>query len=226
MSDLEDSKLSTLIPMAQIPVDKIKARQVEGIRYMEERIAKIGVGVSKDGQDIFDALAKTMECRWHEQTIVVMESVLIQPPYRVEDCKGSDKNALTRVKKVLEGERRRLKLTDQPLQPHSNPKPATTGKPNSPSSTAPSAAATSASSKQQPAKPPTTVSTDSSAGKMKPSSAPTSGENKGSKAPKSPPASSVVPGSTAPSGSSAATSAGGGGAWVTKGKGGGKGRGK
>jgi protein LSM12 len=43
--------------------------------------------------------------------MIVHEAVIITPPYRVEDCKGpKDKQeVLVRVKKVLEGERRKLK---------------------------------------------------------------------------------------------------------------------
>ena len=34
------------------------------------RASKIGIGVSKEGQQLFDALAKTMDCRWSGTTIV------------------------------------------------------------------------------------------------------------------------------------------------------------
>jgi hypothetical protein len=43
--------------------------------------------------------------------MIVHEAVIISAPYRVEDCKGQkDKQeVLNRVRKVLEGERRKLK---------------------------------------------------------------------------------------------------------------------
>lgn len=52
-----------------------------------------------------------MPIRWHNQEMIVHEAVIIAPPYRAEDCKGAkDKQeVLNRVKKVLEGERRKLK---------------------------------------------------------------------------------------------------------------------
>ena len=47
--------------------------------------------------------------------MIVSEAVIITPPYRVEDCKGSkDKQeALIRIKKVLEGERRKIKEKEE-----------------------------------------------------------------------------------------------------------------
>lgn len=43
--------------------------------------------------------------------MIVHEAVIISPPYRIEDCKcPKDKQeVLNRVKKVLDGERRKLK---------------------------------------------------------------------------------------------------------------------
>lgn len=55
-----------------------------------------------------------MPIRWHNQEIIVHDAVIIAPPYRLEDCKGAkDKQeTLNRVRKVLEGERRKLKEKD------------------------------------------------------------------------------------------------------------------
>jgi hypothetical protein len=43
--------------------------------------------------------------------MIVHEAVIIPPPYRVEDCRaGNDKQeVLIRVRKVLEGERKKLR---------------------------------------------------------------------------------------------------------------------
>lgn len=56
-----------------------------------------------------------MPVRWHNQEIVVYDAVIIAPPYRIEDCKGTkDKQeTLIRVRKVLEGERKKLKEREE-----------------------------------------------------------------------------------------------------------------
>ncbi|KAI8062911.1 anticodon-binding domain-containing protein [Gongronella butleri] len=106
------SKLTSYLPVNPVHMDRIVAREQEAVRSIRQQAAKIGVGVTKDAQDIFDALTKTLPCRWANDTIVVMDEVIITPPYDVANCKANTSAAasLARVKKVLEGERRRLKI--------------------------------------------------------------------------------------------------------------------
>jgi hypothetical protein len=56
-------------------------------------------------------LHSNIPVRWHNQEIIVLDHVIIVPPYRPEDCKaGKDKQeTLIRVRKILEGERKKLK---------------------------------------------------------------------------------------------------------------------
>mgnify|MGYP002630218891 FL=1 len=70
------------------------------------RIDNIGENVSAEAQEIFDALARTLPCRWKEQVIVVLEEVTIAPPY--VEPKGGDDLFRDRIKNVLVHERRRL----------------------------------------------------------------------------------------------------------------------
>ncbi|ORE10925.1 hypothetical protein BCV72DRAFT_220706 [Rhizopus microsporus var. microsporus] len=93
-----------------IHLDVVKNREMEAMRGFSEQVSKMGVGVSKEGQDIFYALSKTLPCRWSKDTIIVMDEVYITPPYGIEDCKSSHTTSLARVKKVLEGERKRLNI--------------------------------------------------------------------------------------------------------------------
>lgn len=47
--------------------------------------------------------------------MIVHEAVIIPPPYRAEDCKGpkEKQEVLNRVRKVLEGERRKIKEKEE-----------------------------------------------------------------------------------------------------------------
>ena len=65
--------------------------------------ARRGKGVSKEGQEIFDALVKTLPTRWDGTRIVVNDQVLIEAPYRSEDCKASKEQggALAQVRRVV-----------------------------------------------------------------------------------------------------------------------------
>ena len=49
--------------------------------------------------------------RWHGDQIIVHEAVIIPAPYRVEDCQGAapKQEIVNRVKKMLQGEREKLK---------------------------------------------------------------------------------------------------------------------
>ncbi|KAG0089498.1 hypothetical protein BGZ92_004691 [Podila epicladia] len=110
-SNITNNIYSTVVPaVGYIQLDKIQQREQQAIRDAQVAAARIGVGVSSSAQDIFDALSKTLPCRWAKDSIVVMDEVIIAPPYEPENCKAnaSASYTLARVKKVLEGERFRL----------------------------------------------------------------------------------------------------------------------
>ncbi|KAJ1733538.1 hypothetical protein LPJ72_002821 [Coemansia sp. Benny D160-2] len=94
----------------KVPTSTIEARKRRGLMQAQERASRIGVGVSDKGQAIFDALSKTLPCRWHQGKIVVLDEVSIEPPYDVDNCRELTEGSfsLQRVKKVLQGELGRL----------------------------------------------------------------------------------------------------------------------
>ena len=60
--------------------------------------------MSKEAQDIFDGLYRTLPTRWDGDNIVVNDAVVITAPYRAEDCRvggGQQAGMLGRVKKVV-----------------------------------------------------------------------------------------------------------------------------
>ncbi|XP_013917536.1 PREDICTED: protein LSM12 homolog isoform X2 [Thamnophis sirtalis] len=72
----------------------------------EEKLSQayaISAGVSLEGQQLFQTIHKTIkDCKWQEKNIVVMEEVVIAPPYQVENCKGKEGSALSHVRKIVE----------------------------------------------------------------------------------------------------------------------------
>ena len=78
-------------------------REAANAREAEKRAMRVGIGVSKEAQAIFDALAKTMPCAWEDKTIVVLGEVALTEPYSLDACqsRSGDMDTLDRVKKVL-----------------------------------------------------------------------------------------------------------------------------
>ncbi|KAL4458196.1 hypothetical protein ABPG75_013061 [Micractinium tetrahymenae] len=95
-------------PLPAVDLGRCREREEKAVRAAEAEAAKIGVGVGRTAQAIFDALAKTMPCRWDGDRIVVLDEIVVAPPY--ETCKSlhNDDAAAMRVKKVLDAERQRL----------------------------------------------------------------------------------------------------------------------
>ncbi|KAJ2612115.1 hypothetical protein H4S08_002848 [Coemansia sp. RSA 1365] len=93
-----------------VPVAVIETRKQRALAQEKERASRIGVGVSDRAQSIFEALSKTMPCRWEKDRIVVLDEVIIESPYTVDSCceVNSAAFSLSRVKKVLQGELNRL----------------------------------------------------------------------------------------------------------------------
>lgn len=108
-----DGSLTTAQPaIGPIDTKQLKQREETRIRTLREEEQDRGKGVSKEGQAIFDALKRiNIQVRWHNTEIVADDKVLICSPYRPEDCKGRQEEPgnVTRIKRIVEGERKKLK---------------------------------------------------------------------------------------------------------------------
>ncbi|MCO5571642.1 hypothetical protein L7F22_025389 [Adiantum nelumboides] len=91
-----------------LDMESLKAREEGAIRQAEAEAERIGIGVTAEAQDIFDALSKTLPVRWDNRIIVVMNEVRVSSPYYPENVAGGPPAANERVRKVLELERKRL----------------------------------------------------------------------------------------------------------------------
>eukprot|EP00798_Chlamydomonas_sp_ICE-L_P016063 gene16063-22201_t len=97
-------------PLPQVDIEKCGRREERALKVAELEASRVGLGVTKEAQAVFDALHKTMPCTWMGKSILVLGEVLISEPYTPE-CAREDKPSqemLARVKKVLAAERDRL----------------------------------------------------------------------------------------------------------------------
>uniref|UniRef100_A0A7N0TEX8 AD domain-containing protein n=1 Tax=Kalanchoe fedtschenkoi TaxID=63787 RepID=A0A7N0TEX8_KALFE len=91
-----------------VDMNSVLAREEAAVRQAEAEAERIGVGVSAEAQNLFDALSKTLPVRWDKTAIVVMNEVRVSSPYLPESVTGGTASANERVRKVLEFERKRL----------------------------------------------------------------------------------------------------------------------
>ncbi|MCJ1295190.1 hypothetical protein MMC34_006752 [Xylographa carneopallida] len=120
------SLVSLPAPTASLPLlppldhSALQSRLESTIARLRAEEARKGKGVSREAQEIFDRISRTLPTRWEGKDIVVSDAVVIEAPYRPEDCKagsGAAKESLTRVKKVLEIERKKLSEKAGPSRP-------------------------------------------------------------------------------------------------------------
>lgn len=93
-----------------IDLNILQAREESAIRQAETEAERIGVGVTEQAQDIFDALSKTLPVRWEKTVIVVMNEVRVGSPYLPESVTGGTPAANIRVRKVLERVRKKMQI--------------------------------------------------------------------------------------------------------------------
>eukprot|EP01068_Selenidium_serpulae_P012753 Selendium_serpulae@DN5876_c0_g1_i1.p1 len=108
-TDTPDRKLRADDPTAldrQLPgcdFGVLERRECRAIDAFVKNQRNIGIGVSREAQEIFDFIAKTHpDCRWEKDTISVM-GVTVPPPYTAENCSGETAASLERFRKVLDG---------------------------------------------------------------------------------------------------------------------------
>ncbi|KAF2640061.1 hypothetical protein P280DRAFT_469774 [Massarina eburnea CBS 473.64] len=90
--------------ISKVDLDAIRAREEQTIREMKKKDAQKGKGVSKEAQEIFDAISRTLPTRWADAHIVVNDAVLVLPPYTVDSIKApaGKEQSVAMVRKIME----------------------------------------------------------------------------------------------------------------------------
>ncbi|KAF1973375.1 hypothetical protein BU23DRAFT_464965 [Bimuria novae-zelandiae CBS 107.79] len=90
--------------ISKVDLAAIKAREEQTIRKMKERDAQKGKGVSKEAQEVFDAVSRTLPSRWADTRIIVNDAVIIDPPYTLENLSAppGKEQSVAMVRKILD----------------------------------------------------------------------------------------------------------------------------
>ena len=108
ISSVSSPSSNSSLEVPTVNMDKIKAFETKSLRSAAQDASKIGVGVSKQAQQLFDALSKTYRCAWKGKNILMVDTeIQIEPPYTAESCFGPS-TAVARVKRVVHGERMKI----------------------------------------------------------------------------------------------------------------------
>jgi len=91
-------------PPQSLNLQRLNTRVRNQIEEKRRLVSALAAGVSPDGQKLFLTIAKTIqEVTWQGSNIVVLNSVTITPPYKLDNVQGKvDSKAYTHIKKVVE----------------------------------------------------------------------------------------------------------------------------
>jgi hypothetical protein len=95
---------AALPSIAKVDLAALQAREEQTIREMKKRDAQKGKGVSREAQELFDFISRTLPTRWADAQIVVNDAVLIQPPYTLDAIRApaGKEQSQAHVRKVVE----------------------------------------------------------------------------------------------------------------------------
>ncbi|XP_058468076.1 LSM12 homolog A [Malaya genurostris] len=105
-SDVQVKREVNLIPDPPLSLNlqRLSTRVRNQVEQKRRQVSALAAGVSPEGQNLFLAIARTInQVSWSGPNIVVFQDVTITPPYKVDNVNGSpDSRQLTYVKKIVE----------------------------------------------------------------------------------------------------------------------------
>ena len=104
-----------LEPLPEVDIKLSGDRYKEAVQRIEKEDKCIRDGVTEDVQALFDSLAKQYNCEWRgANNMIFMKDLqlVVEAPYKPENCTGNDAPALEHLKKVLSGMRAKLNMNE------------------------------------------------------------------------------------------------------------------
>lgn len=110
-----DDEKALVTPLPPVDLKLCAKREAEAFEAMEQAMAQLNPNATPQGQAMFDALSKTMDCSWLDDSINVLDQVRIDAPYGVDDCVSLDgnSNSLDRIRKVMQGSLKKMAIQGQ-----------------------------------------------------------------------------------------------------------------
>nr|QBH72786.1 hypothetical protein [Carausius morosus] len=105
VSEVQVTKEVNNIPQVPLSLNlhKLNIRVRNQIEEKRRLVKALAAGVSPEGQKLFLAISKTiMDITWQGPNIVVWNSVIITPPYKLDNVKGTSEKAVSHIRKVVE----------------------------------------------------------------------------------------------------------------------------
>ncbi|XP_071948527.1 protein LSM12 homolog A-like [Antedon mediterranea] len=107
LKSIEVLKEATEVPPAlpALNQNKLIKRAEESIFEKQEAIKCQELGVPSHAIKLYHTIKKTLHCRWQHRDMIVLDSVIVAPPYTLESCSsqdGKEGKDLAQVKKIIE----------------------------------------------------------------------------------------------------------------------------
>ncbi|KAI0239336.1 LSM12-like protein A [Lamellibrachia satsuma] len=106
VSVIKESQDTAQTQLTNLNQNKLLQRTRHNLEEKRRQVEYIGDGVSAEAQKILHSITKTItDVKWDGEKIVVMDQVVVAPPYKMENCslkEGCPAQALQHVKKLIE----------------------------------------------------------------------------------------------------------------------------
>jgi hypothetical protein len=108
------STKDSLLSIHSLDVTRLRQREEKSVNTARQKAGKIGVNVSRDAQLLFNELDRILPCQWDGPSIIVLEDIQLQPPYKVENvspiaraqrahAEGELQAAIHRIQQIITG---------------------------------------------------------------------------------------------------------------------------